>query len=210
MPNNQIKSKVWTDPAGIHIPADRVTKSEKLRERNAAEAVKKAKALNADLLEFKNRLKAICEDVYIKTLAENGAAIDNRKGNFTWYNFDRSIKVEVNINEGTDFDDILMEAAKEKLNTFLEGESGSMDEMIRQLVMQAFETSKGKLDSKRVFQLLSYRSRLKGEKYQLFFEACDLIAKAMRKTDSRTYYRVFVRESDGKYTAIDLNFSSVS
>ena len=208
--NNQSKSNPWIDPAGIAIPANRISKIEKLRERLSSGAYHRAKKLSDDLLEFKRHLKTICEEVYTKTLAENGADVTDRKGNFTWYNFDRSIKIEVNINEGVDFDDILMEAAKDKLNTFLEGESGSMDDMIRQLVLQAFETSKGKLDSKRVFQLISYRGRLKGDKYQLFHEACDLITKAMRKTDSRTYYRIFARNEDGKYEAIDLNFSSVS
>jgi hypothetical protein len=38
----------------------------------------------------------------------------------------------------------------------------------------------------------------------------DLIDKAIRRPNSRSYYRVAIRNNQGEYESIDLNFSSIS
>ncbi len=201
-------AKAWIDEKGIEIPANRITRLEKLREKEAARLLKDAKAINDKLAEYKATMARICDYVYTEAMDELGADPGKNKGNFTWYNFDRSIKVEVSISERIDFDDILIAAAKEKLDTFLEQHT-SEDEMIRQLVMNAFATSRGKLDVKRVLGLVSYRQRLPKSKYPLFHEAIDLIEQSIHRPDSRRYFRISERMSEGDYKVVELNFSSI-
>jgi hypothetical protein len=207
--NNQQKSKMWFDESGQSIPANRITRSEKLRERHAAKLAATAADLNSRLSAFKSLINDFSKEVYESFLEENNISSEARKGNFTWYNFDRSIKVEMSINEQIAFDDMLIHAAKEKFDQFLTDNTSSVEEMIRGLLMHAFETSKGRLDTKRVMNLLQYRQRVDAKKYPLFHEALDLVQKAIRKPKSRTYFRVWVRDDSGEYQNIDLNFSSV-
>jgi hypothetical protein len=54
--------------------------------------------------------------------------------------------------------------------------------------------------------LLKYAVRIN---HPLFQEACTLIQKAIVRPDSKTYYRVFVKDEEGKYKNIELNFSNI-
>ena len=89
----------------------------------------------------------------------------------------------------------------------LVGESISTDkEFIKELVMSAFQTSKGQLDTKRVLGLKKHAKRIKDERYH---EAMALIDDSIRKPSSKTYFRVWLRNTQGTYESIDLNFSSI-
>lgn len=203
------KNDFWTDEKGISIPASRITKAEKLKEKNAAKIVKEAALINKALKAFKDLITELIGEAYEMDLKEKKVA-ENGKGNYVLYSFDRSIKVEVNINERIEFDENLIGAAKEKFEAFLTEGTNGVDEMIRELIRSAFETvRKGKLDTKKVLSLLAYRSRISEAKYPQFHEALKLIEDSIRRPDSRTYYRVWEKDQEGKYQALELNFSAI-
>lgn len=199
--------KTWKDEKGMDIPYSRVTKTERYKETAAGRIAKQALALNADLAAFKKACAETCEAAYQKDLANGKAPV---KGGYTLYNFDRSVKVERSMNEQIQFDENLIGAAKEKFDTFLQEGTNGVDDIIRQLIMEAFSsTRKGKLDSKKVMNLLSYKERISEKKYPTFHEALSLIEQSIRRPDSRTYYRIWIKGDGGEYTNIDLNFSSI-
>lgn len=205
---NQLKEKVWIDESGIAIPANRISKAEKIKERAAATLLKEAQHANAILTSLKHRFKELSQQAYEAAISEL-EGVEAGKGNFTWYNFDRSVKIEVNINEQIAFDDILIQAAKQKLDEFISEHTGSVDEMIRGIILHAFETSKGRLDTKRIMSLIAHSTRVDEKKYPAFHEAIRLVQKAIHKPSSRTYYRISLRDSNGDYQAIELNFSAI-
>ena len=209
-PNYKIhktKDPVWTDETGMTIPVNRVTKAERLAERKAGKAIKDALRLNEQLKVFKQYLKEASQEVYQAFLKENGATEKkDYKGNFTWYNFNRSIKIEINISEPIEFDDITISLAKEKFNEFLEKNITASNAFAKELVLNAFETRKGKLDTKRILGLTRYVSKVNDP---LFTEAVELINKSIRRRPSREYYKIWVKDNAGQYQAVDLNFSSV-
>ena len=200
------KDKLWHDESGQPIPYSRITKSERLMERQSAKLMKGAKGLNKRLADFKNEVSKICQEAYDAFMNEKGVNPDKRKGNFTWYNFNRTIKIEVNINERVDFDDLTVQAAKEKFTQFLDVNIESKDQFIKQMVLDAFETSRGKLDARKVFGLIRYKSKINNV---LFQEAVKLLEESIRRPESRTYFRVWTKDENGKYNNIDLNFSSI-
>jgi len=201
------KGKVWYDESGMGIPVNRITKAEKLAERKAGKIVKDAIRLNERLQEFKHYLTEASREVYEAFLKENGGKIkEDYKGNFTWYNFDRSIKIEVNVNTPIEFDDILIQMAKDKFNEFLEKNITAKNAFAKELVLQAFETRKGKLDTKRVLGLTKYVDKVNDP---LFSEAVSLINKAIRRRESKAYYKIYVKNNEGKYEPIELNFSNI-
>lgn len=198
-------SEFWIDESGNKIPYTRTTKTERLMETKSAKLLREAKSLNEKLIEYKALFADVCEEVYRKFLAEKELSTD-RKGNFTWYNFDRSIKVEISITERVTFDDLLITSAREKLNEFLTENINGKLEFVKELVIDAFKTSKGQLDSKKVMNLLKYRGKIKDKLYQ---SAMEDIENSIRRPSSRRYFRISERDSDGEYKAVDLNFSSI-
>jgi hypothetical protein len=137
---------------------------------------------------------------------EHDVDITKSKGNHTFTNFDRSIKIEIKINETIAFNDLLMTACKAKLDSFLDDNINTEVEIIKEMVMEAFNNSKGGLDPKKVMGLLKYKSRFKDPRYA---EAMELLEKSITRPDSKTYFKVSTRQDNGEYKYINLNLSSI-
>ena len=103
--NQKIKDKKWIDESGTEVPVEYITPGLRMKERNASSLLKSAKDLNKRLTVFKKIVIKLSDDVYQKAMEEFKTKA-NGKGNFTWFNFDRSIKIEVSISERTEFDDL--------------------------------------------------------------------------------------------------------
>lgn len=204
--------KKWTDETGLELPANRILPLEKMREKAADTLLKKAEIVQKRLVAIKQEFEDICTEVWTASLIDAGAdpeKIAAKKGNHTWYNFDRSIKIEVSISERIDFDDALIAAAKEKFDTFLSENINGTEDVIRVLVTDAFSTTRGQLDAKKVMQLIRHRSRIDADKYPGFHRAVDLIEQSIRRPDSKKYFRISTRDFAGRYQNVDLNFSSI-
>ena len=204
-----MSKKIWKDETGIEIPANRITKSEKMRETVTEKLLKNAEKLNMLLSKFKDEFITAADEVYVTILEENGAKASDRKGNFIFYNFDRSVKVETDVQERIEFDDAMITVAKQHFDEFLTGNTNGIDDMVRELILDAFSSTRGKLDTRKVMGLVKYRSRIPADKYPQFHAAINAIEKGMSRPSSKRYFRVSQRDGEGKYNAIDLNFSSI-
>lgn len=196
----------WVDEKGNKVERKRVTPYEKLKERKTAQLFKEAEIINKRLTAFKSNVVEAANDLYEKYMEENNNSGKPKKGNFTVFNFDKSIKLEVSVNEPIKLDDLAVIACKDKLHEFLEKNVTSESEHIKTMVMGAFETSNGKLDTKKVLSLLSYKSRIKDD---LFQEAMELLQKGITHPKSKKYFRIWALDEEGEYNNIDLNFSSI-
>ena len=175
-------------------------------ERSTARILKSALAVNKKLQDFKDMVRDLSEEAYAAFMEEKSSNRET-KGNFTWYNFNRSIKIEVSVNEPIQFDDLTIAAAKEKFDQFLDENVQSKNEFVKQMINGAFETQRaGKLDVKQVMGLTRYQSKINDPK---FTEAVNLINEAIRRPKSKTYFRVWVKDAAGEYQNIELNLSSI-
>ena len=197
--------KTWKDEKGMEIPYTRTSAVERMMEKGAYKLLHDAIALSDELGELKNDCRKISEEIFNRIMSDNDVK-KATKGNFSWFNFDRSIKVEVSINERITFDDALITACQHKLNEFLNDELSDKQDFIRQLVTDAFSRTRGTLDAKKVMGLLRHKQQIKAKK---FHEALELLEKSVRRRDSKTYYRVSYRKENGEYQVVDLNFSSI-
>lgn len=199
------KDKVWKDETGMEIPVSRIRASERLREKHSATLLKKATTIRDLLVELKEFAATATAAVNDAVLKENGIAKKDGKGNFTWYNFDRSIKIEVSVSDRIDFDETLIALCKSKLDEFIDDNLQGVDLFVKELVNDAFQNTKGRLDSKKVMSLLKHRSKIKDHRYQ---DAMDLLEKSIRRPDSKTYFRIWEKNEE-EYKNVDLNFSSI-
>ncbi len=202
-----MSTKKWIDENGNEIPSSRVTKSEKLKERHLSAIMNKAEKLSTALLELKRDVAERTSEIYKAILEENGIDPTKHKGNITYFNFDRSIKIEVNQSERIVFDDTLISACRAKLMEFLDGSVQSNEEFVKQIILDAFETRTGGLDTKKVMGLLKYKKRVKNP---LFAEAMNLLEDSISKPNRKTYTRIWKRNPDGEYDNVELNYSSVN
>ena len=202
------KDGMWTDESGLSIPYNRTTVLERLKEKEAFSLYSDALAINKKLVDFKTKISEIVENILDKVRAENNVKLEG-KGNLTWYNFDRSLKIEVNVNEQIKFDEQLIETAKEiLLNLVRENISG--DDFIISIVEDAFQTGKGKLDTKKVLGLKKHSSRIKNKVLKDEWDrAMSVIDKSISRPNSKTYFKVWFKSEDGSYNPIELNFSAI-
>ena len=199
--------KHWVDETGNQTQYSRLYLYEKLMEKNAVKLYKDASNINETLKLFKDEVEAMCHEVYDQYLKDKDIEkVGKGKGNFTWYNFDRSIKIEMSISERITFDDMGIKTCKDLLNQFLDENIESKNHVIKEMVNDAFNTSRGKLDAKKVMNLLRYESKVKAQKFQ---EAMRVLKDSIRRPSSKAYFRIWARQEDGDYQNIELNFSSI-
>lgn len=201
----KLNEKTWTDEAGNKIPVRYLKDLEKMKESKAMELLTSAIKMHNELLKFKEVVAKVCQDIMNAANIEN-KAIGKGKGNFTWYNFDRSIRVEVRIHSIRTFDDLTIMAAKEKLEECIKQEGTAASDFINNIVIDAFAKKSGKMDVDKVLSLKKHKDRTKNP---LFHEAMELIDKAIRITNSKTYHSISQRMADGSYENVNLDFASL-
>jgi len=202
------KHEYWYDETGVAVPKNRVTKAEKDRENAAKKIVESAQKASDSLKTLKAIILESTEKILEAARAENKVKL-NGKGNYTWFSFDRSVKVETAINETIKFDDILIASAKERLLSLIRNSINGLDFIIT-IVEEAFQTSRGQLDPKKILGLRKHTERIpEGDFKNEWEEIMKLIDKATTRTYTKTYQRVFVKNSAGEYEVIELNFSAL-
>lgn len=202
------KDKVWTDESGMQIPYNRTTISERKKEKSAGSLLKKAQSISQLLTDLKQAVVEATEDVLNSEREANNVKLD-LKGNYTWYNFDRSIKIQVDLSEPIRFDEIKIAAAKEKLMNLIRTNI-SGDEFIISIAEDAFQTSSGRLDPKKILGLRKHSLRIKNQTLKTQWdETMQLIDSSITRPKSKSYYKIWVKNSEGKYEGVELNFSAI-
>ena len=196
----------WKDESGVSIPYDRLTKLERDREKLTAAIARKAAKVSDELAELKQYLVDKCTEAWEAYLLEYKGDKAAHKGNFTFHNFDRSIRIEVNVSEPIKFDDPIIQIAKQKLDAFLQDGITSTNDFIKEIVLGAFETRRGQMDVDKVLGLKRYTDRINDERYT---ECMNLIDKAIRKPTSKRYYRISLRNDKGEYIPVSLDLASL-
>lgn len=201
-------AEFWTDESGIQIPYNRTTKLERLLERSVYSLFDKSLKAHEQLKKLKDDITGVVSEI-VEMAREEHAVKLNGKGNYTFYNFDRSLKVEVSVNELIRFDDLKLESAKEVLITLVR-KNVIGDDFILGLVEDAFQTSRGRLDTRKILGLKKHTKRIKTKEIREEWQkAMTLIDEAISRPDSKTYYRVWYRDEAGVYQAVNLNFASI-
>ena len=206
--NQTSKDANWIDETGNSIPFNRTTKSERLKEKYSNKILKEAQNASEKLKALRDLMDVAIGEILEECRSENSVKLDG-KGNYTWYNFNRSIRVEVNINELITFDEIKLESAKEKLSSLIRDNTKG-DDFILSIVEQAFQTTTGKLDTKRILSLKKHTSRIVNLSIKnTWQEAMDLIDQSISRPTSKKYMKVYLKDEAGEYQNIPLNFSNL-
>mgnify|MGYP003602493529 CR=1 FL=1 len=202
------KDKFWIDESGTQIPYNRTTPIERKKEKHAAAILKKGQSVFKILSELKAAVREASEEVLNAEREASNVKL-SEKGNYTWYNFDRSIKIQVDVSEPIKFEEIKIASAKEKLMNLIRTNI-SGDEFIISIAEDAFQTSSGRLDPAKILGLRKYSSRIKNEAIKVEWEATmKLIDSSITRPKSKSYYKIWVKNTEGQYEGVELNFSNI-
>lgn len=98
---------IFKTPEGNIIPDEAVSPFDKKKEKIVIAMVKKALKLQEELLKFKADLYNKADELYTERLLNKGMSTD-RKGNFTLFDYNKSSKIEMNVQENIIFQMILI------------------------------------------------------------------------------------------------------
>jgi hypothetical protein len=186
--------KVWNDHRGNEVPVEYVPDIDRRTEVVIGKLLRSAESLSKKLAEFK---------MYAEMLKNANIEVGERKGNYTLTSFDKSVKIEINVSDRIEFDDNI-NFAQEKINEFLAIKTNGADFELTEIVNNAFKTRKGRLDSKRIMGLFSYKI-----KHKTWLEAMELLKNSITTNSSVRYMDFSVKDENGKYQPVKLNFSSI-
>lgn len=203
------KDAAWRNADGDNVPVKFVPVMDKKKEALAGKLHKSALSLEAALAGLhKTMSDAFAE---IKEMVREEYSLKYKKpmkekGSITWFNFDRSLKIEADKNDIVKWDNALMTAAKDQLDAYLNSNLSETNELISALVSGAFANTRGMIDSGKVFQILKYQDKIRDKRFQ---KACELMKNAQSLDKTKLYMRIWERQTDGQYRNINLNFSSL-
>lgn len=204
------RDDTWKDASGLSVPFSYITKTDLKKEALACSIWKEALAVETALQRLHTSMSMAFDEVRKQMAKEyeiKGKTLRGQKGGFTWYNFDKSLRIEASVDEVVRFDEAMMSQAKELIDEFLlSGIETDAQSIIKEIVSGAFATTRGQVDTRKVFQLLKWESKVKDKR---FVEACNLMREAQSTDKTRLYMRVWERDEAGQYRNINLNFSSL-
>lgn len=198
---------IWKDENGMQIPYSRVKNYERMYERKLPALAKTALDINKRLTAFKADVKNTALELYDAFLKDNdGKAPGKGKGGITMFTFDRSIKVEVDVHDNITLDENFIGLAKAEFDELLKTALVDAKDFIEPIVTDAFETSGGRLDHKKVLGLKRHAHRITDER---FHKALGYIDKAIRRVSTTEYFKISVQAENGQYHNIQLNFAKI-
>lgn len=198
--------KTFKDHNGFDVPITAIAKSDLQKDKVSRKLGDKFKEMSLKLQHLKDWAFDEADAIYelqLKAYEIDGRDVDKMKGNFTFYSYDKQLKVEVNIGQKMEFDDKI-NLAKAEIDAYLQEITEGFSNDIVTIVNHAFTTVRGKLDHKRILQLFSYK--IKNARWE---KAMQLLKDSITTNHSKRYIKVSERDSTGEYQVINVQFSSI-
>ncbi|MGH8053558.1 MAG: DUF3164 family protein [Stenotrophomonas sp.] len=189
---------------GHLVPEDQIRPVDLLRDALVQELVEGAKPLRKRLAEY--RRKAFDDiDALVQISGEQyDVKLGGNKGNLTLMSYDGEYKVIRAISETLVFDERL-QAAKELIDECLREWTVDANPKVAVLVQDAFRvTSNGDIRTGSVLGLR--RLNIQDERW---LQAMQAISEAVSVIGSKTYLRLYQRDSKGAYQPISLDIAAV-
>lgn len=203
--NKTIPDGYKEDAKGNLIPLANIREIDLMRDKEVAEMIDAAKAMQEQLRQFKQGVFDTIAAFVELSSERYGVSLGGKKGNVMLRSFDGRYKVQFAIAERLTFDEGL-QAAKALIDECLHDMTEDADPDLRLFVNDYFATDKeGKINTQKVLSLRRYT--VKDPRWK---QAMDAISDALQVSDTATYVRFYERTgSDKRYEAISLDIAGV-
>ncbi|WNY75946.1 DUF3164 family protein [Pasteurella multocida] len=195
----------WEDAKGTLTPDELVREIDKERDSLVLEWVEKAKALNAQMSQFKGGIFGDIEAFIELSFEKYNAKLGGKRGNISFLSYDGKYKIVRAISDHLQFDERI-QAAKALIDECLnEWSEGSRPE-IKTLIERAFDVDKeGNLNTGRILALR--RVEITDPRW---LNAMQAISESVQIVNSKSYVRFYERVGDSdQYQPISLDMAGV-
>lgn len=193
--------KYYVDAAGRLIPEEMVPEYDKIKDQTVESVYAKLMGLREQMLAVKaDTLQTITD---LKRILESQYGVKfGDKNNMSFTTIDGGKRLRVDQNTIKSFDEKIL-VAKAKIDSLIEKWAKGSNVNLVAIVKQAFELDQsGNINVARVLSLR--RLNVDDPEWK---EAMDLISDSFQPVMSKQYLNMQVRQEDGRYAAIDLNFA---
>lgn len=191
----------YVDAAGRLVPAEMVPEYDKIKDQTVESVYEKLMGLREQMLAVKaDTLQTITD---LKRILESRYGVKfGDKNNMSFTTIDGAKRLRVDQNTIKSFDEKIL-VAKAKIDSLIEKWAQGSNVNLVAIVKQAFELDQsGNINVARVLSLR--RLNVDDPEWK---EAMDLISDSFQPVMSKQYLNMQVRQKDGRYAAIDLNFA---
>lgn len=200
------KGSQWTDPEGKLVDRKRVTGFEALSDAYTIKLFNMS-ANNANgLVAVAKQAEEMFQKCYDMLMKENGEELEPVAG-LTITNFSRTHKIERSQHQLITWDDAQMILAKKRFEEFIKEGLNDDQQIIEKIILDTFQTKRGRFDNRRVNILLGYETDEEFKKNKLFMHAIESLKLARKVTGDRAYYKVSWLQ-DGTWHAIPLSLAA--
>lgn len=199
------KTQYKEDSTGSLRPISLIKEIDLVRDDVVMEIVKKSEDLNKVLTDFKVNSMADIQAFIDLSAEKYDVKIGGTKGNVTLLSYDGKYKVTRAINDYIVFDERL-QVAKQLIDECIKRWSGEgMNEYLKVIVDDAFQVDKtGNISVERILGL-----RRHDIKDPQWIKAMEAISDSITVTGSKAYIRIYKRDTDGKYSQINLDLAAI-
>lgn len=200
------KTQTLKDHNGYDIPVGSIKSLDLMKHKVANKLAASFKKEQKQLLALKELAFKEADKVYseqLRTYEFDGKETAAMKGNFTFFSYDKSLKIEVQIGQKLEFDDkinIAKSMIDDYLNELVKGQNS--DVVI--IINNAFVTSSGKLDHRKILNLFTLK--IKNDKW---LKAMEILKDSITSNTTKRYIKVWQRDTQGEYQIINVQFSAL-
>jgi len=195
------KERTLIDAQGREISVKVLNQEIIEREAAVTKAMDHAIKLQERIISDKQKIIGIVENYLNEAARRNGL---EWKGNALLLSFDEKYRIEIRYREKIQFG-IELQLAKQKIDECLKVWSADSNDNLKAIINDAFQVDKhGQLARYRIFTLRRYKI-----KDPIWKEAMDLIDKAILVTSTKQYITFAVRDDQGNFNAIVMNFTKL-
>ncbi len=194
----------WENGRGDLVPEASISVMDKLRDDLVKRCLERAKSQHAQMVVAKAWFNSEIDAFLDIAFSEHGEKPRSKKGNMTFYSFDKSLKIEVAVGEQVSFDEQI-HIAKAKIDNCILRWGATAHPGLMTLIVDAFQVDKtGRIAPHRVMGLR--RHNIDDAEWK---EAMDLISSARDTRISKKYIRFYERIKDTEdYRHISLDMAS--
>jgi len=195
------KTTYWKDGEGALVPISYIPEDERKADKMVSNVLKKVNTFRMKMEKFKAGLESELKDYLSKIASKYG---EDWEGNAVIYDFSKQKQIEVKLSKHIVFNEKL-QIAKQKIDSCIMTWSENSNKKLVAVINKAFKVDKqGNLDAKRVLELRNLDIKDKD-----WTEAMELITASMKVDSTKIYYNFKVKDEDGRWKQISLNFSAI-
>ncbi|MBZ8007882.1 DUF3164 family protein [Campylobacter sp. RM9334] len=197
----------WLNGKSEWVHPELIRADEQLKDGLVESILAKVENKNTELVALKDEINNDIES-YLDLLLEKynlDARSNAKKGNFTFENYSKTLKIQIQMAEKINFNEKL-NIAKAKIDEYLNDIVKDSSEDIKVLINKAFEVDKkGNLDSKKILSLRSYD--IKDHRWQ---EAMEIISESVEIVGVKPYIRFYKRDkATDSWANVSLDFANI-